>query len=39
MNRLGKPCEIARAMLFLVSDESSFCTGMTLFADGGWTAR
>jgi NAD(P)-dependent dehydrogenase (short-subunit alcohol dehydrogenase family) len=39
MNRLGKPGEIARAMLFLVSDESSFCTGTTLFADGGWTAR
>ncbi len=39
MNRLGKPIEIARAILFLASDESSFCTGSSLFADGGWTAR
>lgn len=39
MDRLGKPVEIARAMLFLASDDSSFCTGSILFADGGWTAR
>lgn len=38
MARLGKPIEIAQAMLFLASEESSFCTGTTLFADGGWTA-
>jgi len=39
MGRMGTPAEIARAMLFLASDDASFCTGSTLFADGGWTAR
>jgi NAD(P)-dependent dehydrogenase (short-subunit alcohol dehydrogenase family) len=33
--RLGRPEELARAALFLVSDESSFVTGVNLRVDGG----
>jgi NAD(P)-dependent dehydrogenase (short-subunit alcohol dehydrogenase family) len=35
MKRMGTPAEIARAVLFLSSDEASFITGVDLFVDGG----
>jgi len=39
MGRVGRPEEIAAAIVFLASDEASFVTGTTLLADGGYTAR
>ena len=39
MGRFGKPEEIARAALFLASDDSSFVTGHLLLVDGGNTAQ
>jgi NAD(P)-dependent dehydrogenase (short-subunit alcohol dehydrogenase family) len=35
MGRMGKDSELAKAALFLASDDSSFVTGIELFVDGG----
>jgi NAD(P)-dependent dehydrogenase (short-subunit alcohol dehydrogenase family) len=37
LGRPGRPEEIARAMLFLASDDASFITGVALPVDGGRT--
>jgi NAD(P)-dependent dehydrogenase (short-subunit alcohol dehydrogenase family) len=38
MDRLGRPDEVADAILYLASDAASFITGETLAVDGGYTA-
>jgi len=38
LKRMGKPLEVAGAVLFLASEEASFITGTDLLVDGGYTA-
>ena len=39
LHRIGKPTEVAGAVVFLCSPAASLITGQTLVVDGGWTIR
>jgi len=39
LHRIGKPMEVAGAVVFLASPAASLITGETILIDGGWTAR
>ena len=39
VGRLGRPEELAKAVLFLASDDASFVTGTAMYVDGGQTAK
>ncbi len=39
VGRLGRPDEIADAILYLASDAATFVTGTTLVVDGGFVAQ
>jgi NAD(P)-dependent dehydrogenase (short-subunit alcohol dehydrogenase family) len=39
LGRVGHPHEVARVVVWLLSDESSFCTGQPFVVDGGYTTQ
>ena len=38
IGKVGRPGEIAEAVLFLASDRASYVNGQSLVVDGGWTS-
>jgi len=38
LGRIGTPEDVAKAVLFLISEDADFITGHTLVVDGGWSA-
>ena len=36
LNKIGKPEDVAKAVSYFVSDDSSFVTGQVLCVDGGY---
>jgi NAD(P)-dependent dehydrogenase (short-subunit alcohol dehydrogenase family) len=39
LRKAGQPEDIAKAALYLVSDDAPFVTGIALVVDGGWVAE
>jgi NAD(P)-dependent dehydrogenase (short-subunit alcohol dehydrogenase family) len=39
LHRIGKPMDVAGAVVFLASPAASLITGHTIVIDGRWTAR
>jgi NAD(P)-dependent dehydrogenase (short-subunit alcohol dehydrogenase family) len=39
LHRVGKPVDVAGAVVFLASPAADLITGHTIVIDGGWTAR
>ena len=39
LGRIGRPEEVAHAVLWLASDDASYVTGISLPVDGGYLAR
>jgi len=37
--RMGRPEDIANAIVFLASDKADYITGQIIVVDGGWTLR